>query len=98
MKSFEDHSCGYYAQVQGQLALTGLRWCYFCIYLSDSNEMCVDRIYFDSNYCTNILLPKLSQFYMHHALQFLVGRAMRVNSCTNSRAEVILVNSFSSSH
>ena len=87
-----------YAQVQGQLALTGLKWCDFCIYLSDSNEMCVDRIYFDSNYWKNSLLPKLSQFYMHHALQFLVGRAKRVNSCTNSRPEVVVVNSFSSSN
>jgi len=94
----KEHSCGYYAQVQGQLALTGLKWCDFCIYLSDSNEMCVDRIYFDSNYWKNSLLPKLSQFYMHHALQFLVGRAKRVNSCTNSRPEVVVVNSFSSSN
>ena len=32
--------------------------------------------------------------YMHHALKFLVGRARRVNSCTNSRPEVILVTVF----
>ena len=28
----------YYAQVQGQLAVTGFPWCDFCVYLSDSNE------------------------------------------------------------
>ena len=33
----KEHNCGYYAQVQGQLALTGLKWCDFCIYLSNSN-------------------------------------------------------------
>ena len=89
----KEHTCGYYAQVQGQLALTGLKWCDFCIYLSDSNEMCVDRIYFDTYYWTNKLLPKLSQFYLHHALQFLVGRARPVNSCSQSTEDTILVNS-----
>lgn len=67
-----DHSCGYYAQVQGQMALTGLEWCDFCVYLSDSNEMCVDRIPFDSFYWLNQLLPKLSDFYLNNALGFLV--------------------------
>ena len=89
----KEHSCGYYAQVQGQLALTGLKWCDFCIYLSDSNEMCVDRIYFDPCYWANKLLPKLSQFHLHHALQFLVGRAKRVSSCSESTGNAILVNS-----
>ena len=28
----------YYAQVQGQLAVTGFPWCDFCVYLSDFNE------------------------------------------------------------
>ena len=31
----KEHTCGYYAQVQGQLALTGLKWCDFCIYFLD---------------------------------------------------------------
>ena len=26
----KEHNCGHYAQVQGQLALTGLKWCDFC--------------------------------------------------------------------
>ena len=52
----------YYAQVQGQLALTGLPWCDFCVYLSDSNEMCVDRIHFDSDFWENDL-PKLKNFF-----------------------------------
>ncbi|PFX28023.1 hypothetical protein AWC38_SpisGene7279 [Stylophora pistillata] len=68
----KDHSCGYYAQVQGQMALTGLEWRDFCVYLSDSNEMCMDRIRFDSFYWLNQLLPKLSDFYLNNALGFLV--------------------------
>ena len=89
----KEHTCGYYAQVQGQLVLTGLKWCDFCIYLSDSNEMYVDRIHFDTYYWENKLFPKLSQFYLRHALQFLVGRARPVNSCSQSTEDVILVNS-----
>ena len=89
----KEHTCGYYAQVQGQLALTGLKWCDFCIYLSDSNEMCVDRIFFDTYYWENKLLPKLSQFYLRHALKYLVGRARPVNSCSHSTEDTILVNS-----
>ena len=34
IKLKQDHNCGYYAQVQGQLALTGLKWCDFCVFLS----------------------------------------------------------------
>ncbi|KAK2554925.1 hypothetical protein P5673_023608 [Acropora cervicornis] len=89
----KEHTCGYSAQVQGQLALTGLKWCDFCIYLSDSNEMCVDRIYFDTHYWKNKLLPKLSQFYLQHALKYLVGRARLVNSCSHGTEDTILVNS-----
>ena len=46
-------SHSYFAQVHG------LPWCDFCVYLSDSNEMCVDRIHFDPDYWENKLLPKL---------------------------------------
>lgn len=46
----EEHTCGYYAQVQGQLVLTGL------------NEMCVHRIYFDKYYWENKLLPNYHSF------------------------------------
>ena len=89
----KENTCGYYAQVQGQLALTGLKWCEFCFYLSDSNEMCVDRIFFDTHYWKNKLLPKLSQFYLQHALKYLVGRARLVNSCSHGTEETILENS-----
>ncbi|KAK2548758.1 hypothetical protein P5673_031011 [Acropora cervicornis] len=33
------HSSGYYEQVQGQLAITGMKWCDFCVFLSETNEM-----------------------------------------------------------
>lgn len=70
----KEHNCGYYAQIQGQLALTGLKWCDFCVYLSESNEICVDRICFDSKYWSETLLPKLSNFYLQYALPFLINK------------------------
>ena len=69
----------YYAQVQGQLALTGLPCCGLCIHLSDSNEMCVDRINFDSEYWEK--LPKLKNFFFNYALSSIVGQAKRAQSC-----------------
>ena len=65
----------YFAQVQGQLALTGLPWCDFCVYLSDTNEICVDRVYFDSDNWENKLLPKLKNFFFNYALSFIAGQA-----------------------
>ena len=44
------HKTGYYAQVQGQLALTGLPWCDFVVFLSKSRQLNVQRIYFDIIY------------------------------------------------
>ena len=83
----------YYAQVQRQLALTGLPWCDFCVYLSDSNEMCVDRIHFDSDYWENELLPKLKNFFFNSALSFIVGKAKRTQSCSRTNEELVLLGS-----
>lgn len=66
-----DHKQGYYAQVQGQLALSGLPWCDFVVYLSGSHTLCVERISFDTDYWNNTLLPLLSSFYFKHAISFL---------------------------
>ena len=61
-----DHKQGYYAQ--GQLALSGLPWCDFVVYLSGSHSLCVERIYFDADNWNNTLLPKLTSFYFKHAI------------------------------
>ena len=87
----KEHSCGYYTQLQGQLAHMDLKWCDFWIYASVSNEMCTDRISYDTNYWVNQLLPIQSQFYLHLVLQFFLGWAMTVNSCDNTE-DVILVD------
>lgn len=66
-----DHKQGYYAQVQGQLALSGLPWCDFVVYLSGSHSLHVERICFNADYWNNKLLPKLTSFYFKHAIAFL---------------------------
>ena len=52
----------YYLQIQGQMALCGLPWCDFCVFLSEKNEMFVERIYFDSHLWYDDILPKLLDF------------------------------------
>ena len=44
----------------------------FCVFLSDTNEMCVDRIPFVDTYWSTQLLPKLKEFYYDYALRYLV--------------------------
>ena len=70
----KDHPSGYYSQVQGQMALTGLSWCDFCVFLSDSNEMVVTKIKFDENYWRCELLPKLNKVYFKFAILFLMSK------------------------
>ena len=38
------HKSGYYAQIQGQLALSGLPWCDFIVFLTGSRNIHVQRI------------------------------------------------------
>ncbi|CAH3155475.1 unnamed protein product [Pocillopora meandrina] len=69
------HSSGYNEQAKGQMAITGIKWCDFSVFLSDTNEMCVERIPFDDIYSSTQLLPKLKEFYFDYfdyALKYLV--------------------------
>ena len=65
-----DHKQGYYALVQGQLALSGSPWCDLTVYLSGSHSLSVERIYFDADFWSNTLLPKLTLFYFKHPITF----------------------------
>ena len=51
----------YYSQVQGQMAITGRKWCDFVIYTL--KNLSVERIYFDQAFWDGELLPKLTDFY-----------------------------------
>ncbi len=57
----ESHA--YYAQVQGQMAITGRKWCDFIVYTRKG--MSVQRITYDDAFWTTKLLPKLIDFYDH---------------------------------
>ena len=50
----------YYAQVQGQMAVGDRPWCDFVIY---TKTISIERIYFDSDYWLDTLLPKLEDFF-----------------------------------
>ena len=51
----------FYAQVQGQLAITKRKTCHFAIYTFE--EFHVIDIPFNEKYCSSVLLPKLYGFY-----------------------------------
>ena len=67
----EHDKSGYYDQVQGQLAVTGLPWCDFVVHLSGSRNINVERIYFNQRHWDENLFPKLKKFNFDHALPFL---------------------------
>ena len=60
-----DHA--YYAQVQGQMGVTGAQWCDFIVYTSKG--MHVERIAFDPNYWRT-LRNQLLQYYFEHFIKF----------------------------
>ena len=51
----------YYAQIQGQMAIGGRKWCDFVVYTLKG--ISVERIPFDLSYWEKILLPKLEEFW-----------------------------------
>ena len=66
------HSHRYYAQVQGELAITNKEWCDFVVF--SNNKVVVDRILADLEYW-NHLEEKLEEFYVHHIIpEILSGK------------------------
>jgi len=61
----EDHQ--YYAQVQGQMAITGTRWCDFIVYTSKG--LYVQRIPFNYVYWEK-LVRGLTSYYFNHFIKF----------------------------
>ena len=55
--------CGhpYYAQVQGEMDITGRKWCDFIIYTEKGIN--VEHIDFDQDFWDKDLLPKLVEFF-----------------------------------
>ena len=57
----------YYAQVQGQMGITGAKWCDFIVYTSKG--LYVERIAFDPVFWQN-LRNKLIQYYFEHFVSY----------------------------
>ncbi|XP_045163375.2 uncharacterized protein LOC123527777 [Mercenaria mercenaria] len=64
----------YYYQVQGQMALTGMKWCDFVIWTLGG--MSVERIEFNEE-CWLGMLVKLKDFYQHAVLPELFSRRVQ---------------------
>ena len=55
-------SHSYYYQVQGQLALSGRKWCDFVIWTCV--DISIERIFADSDFFQQHMLPFLNDFYV----------------------------------
>ena len=60
----------YYAQVQGQMAITGAAWCDFVVYTPKG--MSIQKIKFDQQFWDN-MSDKLKTFYFKHFISFTVS-------------------------
>ena len=84
------------AQIQGQLALSGLPWCDFVVFLTGSRNINAQRIYFDALYWEHTLLPKFLSFYFDHALPFFSRQdCLAVPPCSDTEIEEDLMYTYS---
>ena len=73
MEKVDDTQCrlkrdhAYYAQVQGQMGVTGAKWCDFIVYTSKG--MYVERIAFDPNHWQTLR----NQLLQYHHLNILLS-------------------------
>ena len=65
----------YFYQVQGQLHITGRKWCDFVIWTpsSTSDSLFVQRIYYDDSFWKETMYPRLHRFYMGSMLPELAS-------------------------
>ena len=61
----------YYAQVQGQLAITSRQLCYFVVYTLQ--DCVVVKVPVDSHYCSKTLMPLLYDFYTRHFRPYIAS-------------------------
>ncbi|XP_054265988.1 uncharacterized protein LOC128988593 [Macrosteles quadrilineatus] len=71
----------YFFQIQGQLNVTGRKWCDLIVYTA-IKQLFIERIYIDSELWRQVMLPKLKRFYMDCMLPEIadsrIAREMRV--------------------
>ena len=62
----------YYAQIQGEMAIINVEWCNFVVF--SGGKIFVDKIWFNLDYWSELLLPKLHMFYVRVTREILSGR------------------------
>lgn len=60
----------YFHQVQGQMLLCGVKWCDFVVYFSETDEMIIDRVLFNYDFCLR-MFSKLSLMYSSYVIPFI---------------------------
>ena len=65
----------YYYQVQGELAIMGVPWCDFVVWTKAG--IFIERITLDNHLWSNIMLPKLTQFYVDHVVPEILLRPLQ---------------------
>ena len=78
----------YYAQVQGQMAVTGARWCDFVVYTSKG--LYVQRIPFNPEFWED-LKQKLVSYYFNHFIKFAAANQLYQGNCQLNSNENCLV-------
>ena len=73
----------YYCQVQGQMGITGVKWCDFVTYTFQG--MVIERIYLDVEFFAAKLL-KLEQFFFKHFAKFFKALSVPAEACSVSAA------------
>ena len=82
----DNHCClkidqEYYAQVQGQMAITGAAWCDFIVYTFKG--MSIQRIVFDQHYW-DTLKQKLQSYYFQNFISFAVSEHQKDQQVSNA--------------
>lgn len=67
-----DRNLNYYSQIQGQMLVCGVNWGDFVIYVKKTDEINIERIYYDPCYC-ELLLDKLHSMYCMYAVPYLLN-------------------------
>ena len=61
----------YYFQIQGQMYISRRELCYFVVYTFE--DLFIQRIKLDKEYCEHSMIPKLEQFYISYFRPYLAS-------------------------
>lgn len=68
----------YYDQIQGLMHFSGRKWCDFVVYVvvpeSCERKMWIRRYFYEEDYCTRVLFPKLDGFYFERYVPLRIAQ------------------------